>query len=290
MLGGLTSCYLTFIDNSIPTSSMCQTMENITTIELNKRPWVVAHRGYRAKYPENTLASFEAAIAVEADMIELDVCLTLDRIPVVIHDKTLERTTTGKGLVSAHTLSELKTLDAGSWFGAEFKGEAIPTLEELLLKIKGRITVNIEIKPESFEEPSPPDAIEVQICEMVEKLEMADSVLISSFEHSFFARIQCWYREQNKSTVIRTAPLQEAPLADNLAAALCQRHSTYSYHPDECLVTPELIQHLHTDGFRIFPYTINDEKRMEQLIKWGVSGIISDEPEILWEVIRRLQI
>ena len=72
----------------------------------------------------------------------------------MIHDKTLDRTTNGKGLVSAHTIAELKELDAGSWFDAEFKGETIPTLEGLLLKIKGRITVNIEIKPESFEAPS----------------------------------------------------------------------------------------------------------------------------------------
>ena len=267
----------------------CQTMENIKTIELKKRPWVVAHRGYRAKYPENTLVAFEAAIAVESDMLELDVCLTRDRIPVVIHDKTLDRTTNGKGLVSAHTITELKELDAGSWFDAEFKGETIPTLEEVLQKIKGRITVNIEIKPESFEAPAPPDAIEVQVCEMVEKLEMADSVLISSFEHFFFARIQRWYRDQKKPTKIRTATLQEAPLADDFAAALCQRHKAYSYHPDESLVTPELIQLLLTEGLRIFPYTVNAEKRMEQLINWGVSGIICDEPELLWKVIRRLE-
>ncbi len=264
-------------------------MENIKTIELINRPWVVAHRGYRAKYPENTTVAFEAAISVEADMIELDVCLSRDRIPVVIHDKTLDRTTNGKGLVSEHTLSELKELDAGSWFSTEFKDETIPTLEEALLKIKGRVTVNIEIKPESFEELSPQDAIEVQVCEMVEKLEMADSVLISSFEHFFFSRIQRWYHDQNKSKIIRTATLQEAPLSDDFAAAICQRHNAYSFHPDECQVTPKLIQLLKSGGVRIIPYTINDEKRMEQLIKLGVSGIISDEPELLLEVIRRLE-
>ena len=263
-------------------------MENIKIIELKNRPWVVAHRGYRAKYPENTIIAFEAAMAAEADMIELDVCLSRDRIPMVIHDKTLDRTTNGKGLVSAHTLAELKKLDAGSWFGEEFKGEAIPTLMELLLKIKGRITVNIEIKPESFEAPAPRDAIEVQVCEMVEKLEMVDSVIISSFEHLFFSRIERWYREQNKSATIRTATLQETPLANNLAVTLCQRHNAYSYHPDECFVTHELIQLIQHKGFRIFPYTINTEERMEQLIKWGVSGIIVDEPVLLWKVIRRL--
>ena len=96
-------------------------MESINLLEHKKRPWVVAHRGYRGKFPENTLAAFEAAIDVEADMIELDVCLTSDRVPVVIHDETLDRTTDGKGLVSEHSLSDLKKLDAGSWFSAEFR-------------------------------------------------------------------------------------------------------------------------------------------------------------------------
>ena len=171
-------------------------MENIIRMEQIKRPWIVAHRGYRGLYPENTLAAFEGAITAGADMIELDVCLTRDRVPVVIHDKTLYRTTDGKGLVSEHSLSELKELDAGSWFSAEFKGEAIPTLEELLQLVRGKILVNIEIKQDSFESPAPPDAIEVQICELVERLGMVDSVLISSFEHFIFPRILRWYRNR----------------------------------------------------------------------------------------------
>ena len=107
-------------------------MENINKLENIKRPWVVAHRGYSARYPENTASAFDAAISAGADMIELDVCITKDRVPVVIHDQTLERTTDGAGMVSEFNLSELKKLDAGSWFSPEFKGESIPTLEEIL--------------------------------------------------------------------------------------------------------------------------------------------------------------
>ena len=80
-----------------------------------KRPLIIAHRGYRAKYPENTLASFKAALDAGAGMIELDVMLTKDRKMVVIHDATLERTTDGHGQVNGYTLKELKELDAGSW-------------------------------------------------------------------------------------------------------------------------------------------------------------------------------
>ena len=264
-------------------------MGNFKKIEHKNRPWIVAHRGYRAKFPENTISSFEAAIEAEADMIELDVCMTSDRIPVVIHDSTLERTTDGKGKVSEKTYSELQKLDAGSWFSPEFKGEYIPTLEELLLRIRGRITVNIEIKPECFEKSSPFDAIEVQVCKLLEKLNMVNSVLISSFEHSFFSRIQLWYKRFGKSIPPRIAPLKGNYLLDELVLELCKRHNAFSYHPHESFVTKNLINKMKAGGFRILPYTVNDEERMEHFINMGVSGIISDEPLKLWDVIRNLK-
>ena len=94
--------------------------KSLSDLKTAKRPLIVAHRGYRAKYPENTLVAFEAAIEAGADMIELDVLLTKDRKAVVIHDESLDRTTSGQGPVSDYTLSELKALDAGSWFDARF--------------------------------------------------------------------------------------------------------------------------------------------------------------------------
>ncbi len=115
----------------------CQSIDQIKTLENKNRPWVIAHRGYRAAFPENTISAFMAAIEVKADMIELDVCLTRDRVPVVIHDMTLDRTTNGTGLVSEYKLSELKEFDAGSWFSSKYKGESIPTLEETLDQIRG---------------------------------------------------------------------------------------------------------------------------------------------------------
>ena len=92
------------------------------------RPLLIGHRGYPARYPENTLASFEGAMQAGCDMIELDVTLTKDRKVVVIHDDTLDRTTTGKGPVRGHALAEIKRLDAGSWFDARFAAERVPEL------------------------------------------------------------------------------------------------------------------------------------------------------------------
>ena len=265
-------------------------MENINKLEKIKRPWVVAHRGYSARYPENTASAFEAAIGAGADMIELDVCLTKDRIPVVIHDQTLERTTDGHGLVSEFTLSELKKLDAGSWFSPEFKGESIPTLEEILLQIRGKISVNIEIKPENYESIDPADAIEKQIYIMVEQFGMNESVLISSFEHCYFPRIKFRHIKINNKNTLRIAPLQEKEFSEKNVLKLCKDTEAYSFHPNERFLTPSLIEILNKNRFRTIPYTINNEKRIEQLAKWGVTGIITDEPEIMWKVLQKLNI
>ncbi|RPI48325.1 MAG: glycerophosphodiester phosphodiesterase [Betaproteobacteria bacterium] len=107
---------------------------------------VVGHRGAPSRAPENTLASFEAAIAIGVDAIELDVHLSRDGHLVVIHDQNLARTTNGQGLVHEHTLAELRALDAGSWFGPSFAGERIPTFEEVLTGIGRRVPLQVEIK------------------------------------------------------------------------------------------------------------------------------------------------
>jgi glycerophosphoryl diester phosphodiesterase len=107
---------------------------------------VVGHRGAPAVAPENTRASFEAALAMGVDAIELDVHLSLDGHLVVIHDANLARTTNGKGLVHEHNLAELMVLDAGSWFNPAFVGERIPTFEEILVRIGRRVPLQVEIK------------------------------------------------------------------------------------------------------------------------------------------------
>jgi glycerophosphoryl diester phosphodiesterase len=115
---------------------------------------VIAHRGYSARAPENTLAAVDKAIEVGADAIEWDIHVAACGTPVLIHDETLERTTDGAGPVRAHTVASLRTLDAGRWFGPAFAGERIPTLAEALERTRGRVRrVYTEIKrgPEAAE-------------------------------------------------------------------------------------------------------------------------------------------
>ena len=113
-----------------------------------RRPLLIGHRGYPARYPENTLAAFTGAMDAGCDMIELDVTLTRDRRVVVIHDDTLDRTTNGSGSVRDRTVEEIRRLDAGSWFDPRFAAERVPLLDEVIALTAGRCMLNIEIKDE----------------------------------------------------------------------------------------------------------------------------------------------
>ena len=123
---------------------------------------------------------------------------------------------------------------------------------------------------------------------MVQKFGMYESVLISSFEYSFFPRIKLCYSKDNNQTSLRIAPIQEKEFSEENVIKLCTGTEAYSYHPDERFLTPSLIKILKASRFRTIAYTINDKKRIEQLAKWEVTGIITDEPEVMWEVLRKL--
>ena len=114
------------------------------------RPLVIAHRGASGSAPENTMAAFSLAVERGAEVVELDVQMTADGYPVVIHNATVNRTTDGTGLVREKTLAELQTLDAGSWFETRFAGERVPTLEEVVTWARGRVALAIEIKNTPF--------------------------------------------------------------------------------------------------------------------------------------------
>src|SRR3990170_1715594 len=108
---------------------------------------IIAHRGYSARAPENTLAALEAAVAAGADAVEFDLHTAACGTPVLFHDAMLSRTTNGVGPLRRRTLDQLKALDAGKWFSPDFAGERIPSFEETLRALKGRTgTIYAEVK------------------------------------------------------------------------------------------------------------------------------------------------
>jgi glycerophosphoryl diester phosphodiesterase len=233
--------------------------------------WVIAHRGYRTRYPENTLPAFEAALDAGVDMIELDVMLSRDRKMVVIHDPNLERTTNGKGSVDQYTLAELRELDAGGWFDPRFAGEPLPTLEEVLDLLGGQVLVNIEIKKSAFESPAPADAVENQVVDLVIGRGLRDSVLVSSFEWKCLERIAAMGSGPSLALLARYPGEEGLP-------DLCRRLEVFSFHPSWIDLKAEHVERFHQAGFPVFPYNVDTAEQYRQVMHMGVDGVITSDP------------
>lgn len=244
------------------------------------RKLLIAHRGYKAKYPENTLAAFRAAIDLGSPMIELDVTLTQDRKIVVIHDDTLERTTNGKGDVLNQPFDELRKLDAGSWFAPEFKGERLPSLDDVFALCTGRALVNVEIKPKAYEDPMPTDAIEIQVLDKIRASSMTDSVIVSSFKRDVIRRIAGMNGDKPLF-----AMLSEDPLDDDLLNFMVDC-GVFSYNPDHRTLTKEQVDKAHHKGLRIFTYTVNSVDDAKGCFDMGVDGVFTDDPVLLRGVMK----
>lgn len=246
-------------------------MHRLLTSTNTKIPWIIAHRGYCADYPENTLVAFQAAADAGAAMIELDVTFSRDRRLVVIHDDTLDRTTNGKGPVQAHTMDAMKKLDAGSWFHPRFADQRLPELAEVLDLVKGRLLVNIEIKSNAYEPGHPPDAIERQVVELVQQMNLQDSILISSFNLNILQQI----------AAMQAAPaiafISETP-ADRGTVATCTRLKAFSWHPDHRVVTAPQVDMMHAAGIKVLPWTVESRQAYLKMMDMGVDGVITNDP------------
>ena len=238
------------------------------------RPLLIGHRGYPALCPENTLASFEGAMQAGCDMIELDVTLTKDRKVVVIHDDTLDRTTTGKGPVRGHTLAEIQALDAGSWFDARFAAERVPELSEVIRRTAGRCMLNIEIKESAFEADYPADAIEHQVVKLVKTSGAMDRVIISSFDKRILERIAAM-----------DAPPAVAYItdhgADKRVLEMLLAMKAFSWHPRFKVLTRDQVGLMHAAGLKVFPWTINTREEAEKILALGVDGLICNELRVM---------
>lgn len=245
----------------------------------HQKPLIIAHRGFRARYPENTLSAFRASKDAGADMIELDVTLTRDRHVVVIHDATLDRTTNGKGPVADFTLEELRRLDAGGWFADGFSGERLPTLDEVLDLDHRPELINIEIKPEAYESGTPPDAIERQVVEAVVRRGLTDRALISSFD---------WRILQSVSRLPSPPAiglLRNGSLPSD-GIDICRTLGAFSWHCHHLALDRSQVDQLHDAGLKVFPYTVNSRRGMMKLVGFGVDGIFTDNPSLMREVIQ----
>ncbi len=226
---------------------------------------IVGHRGAAARAPENTLAALRHGLALGADIVELDVQLTADGHVVVFHDEQLDRTTDGHGPLSAHSLAQLKRLDAGSWFSPRFAGEPIPTLEEVLVWAQDAgIPLFIELKYHGRTDP----ALDTTVVAALVSHRMLDQVMLISFDHAALQRVKAHHRALSTGAVYAIPPSDPVGLAQEIEAnALMPLCHT---------ITAQDIARFHQAGLSVNVWGENAD--YATLIAAGVDCVNADDP------------
>lgn len=239
-------------------------------LELLPRPVVFAHRGACAHAPENTIASFELALTQGADAIELDAKLSADGFVVVHHDDTVDRTTDGKGRIKNLKLAELKQLDAGSSFSDKFKGEKIPTLEEVFEAVGKRTFINVELT--NYRTGS--DNLAETVCMLVKKHNMQKRVIFSSFFASNLSKAGSYLPDVPRALLALNGFLGAWARSFGFAFGKYQ-----ALHPFLKDTTQQQVSRVHRLNRRIHVWTVNREEDIRRLFNWGVDGIFTDDPQ-----------
>jgi glycerophosphoryl diester phosphodiesterase len=242
------------------------------------KPLVIGHRGFRAKYPENTLAGFQAAIDAKADMVELDVQLSRDGHLVVIHDDQLNRTSNGQGTVASHSLADLKKLDAGSWFHPRFRNERIPTLEEVLDLAANKIRINIEIKVDPHMRTKEAGGIERKTIDLVLLKKAGDVVLVSSFNKNILESLSQMDRRPALGVLTE--------FGENIdVLEISKKIRAFSWNPHFLGLNKEKLLQMQENGIKVMPYTVNSPEDISSLLILGVDGIFTDDPVFARNII-----
>lgn len=252
-----------------------------------ERPLVIAHRGYSGVAPENTLPAFEMALEVEPDLVELDYYHTRDGVPLVFHDRTLDRTTNARDLwseegltVGSRTVRELSHLDAGEWFHPRFRGTRLLTLVEALDFIQPRGITLIERKSGDPE----------TLVDLLRQRDELNRVVVQSFDWKFIA--ECRKVEPSLALGALGPPasrnghrltVEERVLNDRYLDEVQQAGAQIVGWNGE--ITSEAVDEAHRRGLMVFVYVVNSLDTAAELLRVGVDGLISDRPGLMWKAI-----
>jgi len=253
----------------MPSTPPEMTAQRRTLLERLKPP-VVAHRGAALHAPENTLASLRKAAALGARWVEFDVKLSRDAVPFLLHDPTVDRTTDGSGRAADMAWADLQRLDAGGWFGAAFRGERLPSLEETLaLLLELDLEANLEIKPCRGREVE--TAKKVMATLATHWPRDRPLPLISSFARKALATAREVAPEFPRGLLLETLePGWQRPVAELACATL---------HLDHKGLSPAELELMAGRDMPVLCYTVNDAARAKRLLGWGAKAIISDAPD-----------
>lgn len=260
---------------------------DVLTTEAESNVFTIAHRGDSYYAPEHTIAAFDLGLSRKSEVIELDLQMTKDKQIVAFHDPTLDRTTNGTGNVKDKTLKELKRLDAGSWFNEKYPKRAnpayvnqkIPTLDEVLKRYKGKARIFIEMKT-----PEKNKGMEEAVYKVLKRNGMLNassynnrSIVIESFSPQGLKKLQklapglpmtysVWNKEYKKLTDQELRNIRK--YADMISI-------------DYRETTQAKVNRLKRFGFTVMPYTVDKERDMKRMMKYGIHGIYSNNPQLL---------
>ncbi len=250
----------------------------------NDKPLCIAHRGRSAYTPENSFQSFKEAYELGVDVLDADIRLTKDNIPVVFHDKTLDRTTNGKGPVLNYTFEQLQEFDSGYWFEdpktQDFpfreKGFQIISLIDLFEKFP-KVKINLELKDKMSYAPS-------TLLDTIITAGSEDRVIVGSFRHKQLSR----FRDLSVSRQIPTSasPVEVLSFLMHLQIFTKRTFCALQVPPNVSILkiaTYRNIRRAHKRDLAVHIWTINERETMRRMLSWGIDGIFTDDPEMLLE-------
>jgi glycerophosphoryl diester phosphodiesterase len=246
-------------------------------LEKLPRPAVIAHRGASAHAPENTLRAVRLAVQHQAHAVELDVRLTADQQPIVIHDRSLDRTTSLSGLVSKIDFSALRAQQSENLSSAVEPSLPVPHLREALREFSSEIPINIELKSARLF----PGKLPAAVSEVIRAFPSAD-LLISSFNPLVITASHRLLPQVPLGLILSRRSFSFWSLTGLLSILPIS-----SVHPDYRDVSAKMISSCHARGLKIFPYTVNVPQDMIQLSRLGVDGFFTDDPDLALRTLSR---
>lgn len=237
---------------------------------------IIAHRGASGSAPENTLNAVRQALRQGADAVEVDLRQTKDGVVVLMHDPSVDRTTNGAGIVGNITYSDIAPLDAGSWYGAEFAGQRVPTLDDLLSEVQGRTMLLLEVKAGTATYPG----IERRIIDSVRLFGASVHCVVQAFDQDVLDA----FHELAPEIELHKLAVAKLPLVPLwydtriLWGTFPRRQWIRSVNVHRWSVTPALVGHMHAKNVQVMPWVVDDPGEIRRLVAMGVDGLITNHP------------
>ncbi len=246
------------------------------------RPLIIAHRGFSDEAPENSLAAFHRAIDAGSDMIELDVRLSADNVPMVFHDRRLPRTSDGSGAINQKHSRQLAEIDNGSWFSPKFHRERIPQLKEVFPLVKKDVRLNIEIKPDVVS-TTDLSAVEIVVAE-AEKAKVLPKVIFTSFNHQMIKEVA-----EIDESIVTGVIYNPITHFRKSPSTLVKNSKAKIFVCSKFQINGDVVADTHNAGYILYVYGVKTGRDVQRMLELQVDGIICNNPRFVNETLDLLK-